>query len=45
MATVEITSLPKDTYDAGNGLHFHLVWDKNSATFPSGDKNFKYGAA
>ncbi len=45
MATVEITSLPKDTYDAGNGVHFHLVWDKNSVTFPSGDKNFKYGAA
>lgn len=45
MSTVEITSLPKDTYDAGNGIHFHLVWDKNSVTFPSGDKNFKYGAA
>lgn len=43
-ATAEISELPKDTYDAGDGLHFHIVWDKNSPTFPSGDKNFKYGA-
>lgn len=43
-AEVEISELPKGTYDAGDGLHFHIVWDKNSPTFPSGDKNFKYGA-
>ena len=44
-ATTDITELPKNTYDAGNGIHFHLIWDKASPTFPSGDKNFKYGNA
>lgn len=43
MSTVEISTLPKATYAGGNGLHFHLIWDKASPTFPSGDKNFKYG--
>ena len=44
-ATTDITELPKNTYSAGDGIHFHLVWDKVSPTFPSGDKNFKYGNA
>ena len=44
MSTTDITELPKFTYDAGNGVHFQLVWDKASPTFPSGDKNFKYGS-
>ncbi len=44
-ATTDITELPKNTYDAGNGIHFHLTWDKVSPKFPSGDKNFKYGNA
>ena len=43
VSTVDISELPKDTYSAGNGIHFHLIWDKASPTFPSGDKNFKYG--
>jgi len=43
VTTTDISELPKNTYDAGNGLHFHLIWDKASPTFPSGDKNFKYG--
>ena len=43
-ATSEIESLPKGTYDAGNGIHFHLIWDNKNATFPSGDNNWKYGA-
>tara|TARA_R110000822_G_scaffold27401_6_gene81844 strand:+ start:506 stop:1696 length:1191 start_codon:yes stop_codon:yes gene_type:complete len=43
VSTVDISELPKDTYSAGNGVHFHLIWDKASPTFPSGDKNFKYG--
>lgn len=43
-ATTELDSLPKGTYDSGNGIHFHLVWDKNNPTFPSGDSNWKYGA-
>ena len=43
-ATTELDSLPKGTYDAGNGIHFHLVWDKNNPTFPSGDANWKYGS-
>tara|TARA_R110001592_G_scaffold45210_2_gene144621 strand:+ start:3396 stop:4586 length:1191 start_codon:yes stop_codon:yes gene_type:complete len=43
VTTSDISELPKGTYDAGNGVHFHLIWDKASPTFPSGDKNFKYG--
>ena len=43
-ATTELDSLPKNTYDAGNGIYFHLVWDKNNPTFPSGDNNWKYGS-
>lgn len=42
-AEAEIGELPKGSYNAGDGIHFHIVWDKNSPTFPSGDKNFKYG--
>lgn len=42
-ATADISELPKGAYDAGAGVHFHIVWDKNSPKFPSGDKNFKYG--
>lgn len=44
MEEAELQSLPKNTYDAGNGIHFHLIWDKTNLTFPSGDNNFKYGA-
>jgi len=42
-ATTEIESLPKGVYDAGNGMHFHLIWDNKNPTFPSGGANFKYG--
>ncbi|MEK9697078.1 MAG: hypothetical protein VW270_15050, partial [Candidatus Poseidoniales archaeon] len=43
VSSTEIAALPKNTYEATDGIHFHLVWDKVSPTFPSGDKNFKYG--
>jgi hypothetical protein len=43
MQETEVSSLPKDTYDAGNGVNFHLIWDNKSPKFPSGDANFKYG--
>ena len=42
-STTDLTELPKGAFDAGNGLHFHIVWDNKSPKFPSGDKNFKYG--
>ncbi len=42
-ASTDIDALPKGTYDAGNGIHFHLIWDKANPTFPSGDANWKYG--
>lgn len=45
VSSTEIAALPKNTYEATDGIHFHLVWDKVSPTFPSGDKNFKYGNA
>jgi hypothetical protein len=44
VTTTDISELPKNTYDAGNGIHFHLIWDKSNPKFPSGDKNFKYGS-
>jgi hypothetical protein len=43
--TAEVSSLPKDTYAVGNGLHFHMIWNNSTPTWPSGQKNFKYGAA
>ena len=43
MEETEVSSLPKGTYDAGNGINFHLIWDNKSPKFPSGDANFKYG--
>ena len=41
----EVSSLPKHTMQLDANTHFYVVWDKNNATFPSGDANFKYGAA
>ena len=40
----EVSSLPKHTMQLDVNTHFYVVWDKNNATFPSGDANFKYGA-
>jgi hypothetical protein len=44
-AEAEVTALPEGTYDVGNGYHFTLVWDNKNPTWPSGQQNFKYGAA
>jgi hypothetical protein len=44
-AESEVSSLPKHTMQLDANTHFYVVWDKNNATFPSGDANFKYGAA
>ena len=44
-AEVELSALPKDTYDAGMGMHFHLIWDSANPKYPSGDANWKYGKA
>lgn len=41
----DVGSLPKHTMMLNGNTHFFVVWDKNNPTFPSGDANFKYGAA
>ena len=40
----DTSTLPKHTMQLDANTHFYVVWDKNNATFPSGDANFKYGA-
>jgi hypothetical protein len=44
-AETDVSTLPKHTMNLDANTHFYVVWDKNNATFPSGDANFKYGAA
>ena len=43
--TDTVTELPRHTMMLDGTTHFYCVWDKNNATFPSGDRNFKYGTA
>ena len=43
--TETVTELPRHTMMLDGSTHFYCVWDKNNATFPSGDRNFKYGTA
>lgn len=40
----DVSTLPKHTMQLDANTHFYVVWDKNNATFPSGDANFKFGA-
>lgn len=40
----DVSSLPTHTMRLDANTHFYVVWDKNNATFPSGDANFKFGA-
>ena len=44
-AESDVSSLPKHTMQLDANTHFYVVWDKTNPTFPSGDANFKYGAA
>ena len=41
----EVRELPKNCKQLDDSTHFYVVWDSKSPTFPSGDSNFKYGAA
>ena len=41
----EVSDLPRGTQKLDESTHYYIVWDSNNPTFPSGDKNFKYGAA
>ena len=41
----EVSSLPKGTQKLDESAHYYIVWDSNNPTFPSGDSNFKFGAA
>lgn len=43
--TTTVSSLPKNHVELDNGDAYFLVWNNTTPTFPSGDKNFKYGAA
>jgi len=40
----EVSDLPRGTQKLDESTHYYIVWDSNNPTFPSGDKNFKYGA-
>lgn len=39
-----VTELPSNAMQLDTMSHFYCVWDSNNPTFPSGDKNFKFGA-
>tara|TARA_Y100000593_G_scaffold24285_2_gene48352 strand:- start:6727 stop:7926 length:1200 start_codon:yes stop_codon:yes gene_type:complete len=43
--TTTIESLPAKSMTLDENTSFSCVWDKNNPTFPSGDRNWKYGAA
>lgn len=43
--TTTVSTLPKNHVELSTGDAFFLVWNNTTPTFPSGDKNFKYGAA
>ena len=45
MREAEVSSLPDKAVEIDSNSHFYLVWNATTPTFPSGDKNFKYGAA
>ena len=38
-----VSALPEKAVDAGNGKAFYMIWDSSNPTWPSGDRNFKYG--
>ena len=42
--TSEVNQLPSNAMQLDGMTHFYCVWDSNNPTFPSGDKNFKFGA-
>ena len=42
-AETDVNDLPQHTMQLDSNTHLYVVWDKNNATFPSGDANFKYG--
>lgn len=43
--TITVANLPKNHVELPSGDAFYLVWNNTTPTFPSGDRNFKYGAA
>ncbi len=40
-----VSVLPKEAVEIDSNTHYYLVWNATTPLFPSGDKNFKYGAA
>ena len=39
-----VSELPKEAIEVNSTRHFYLVWNATTPTFPSGDRNFKYGS-
>lgn len=39
-----VSTLPKNHVELDIGDAFYIVWNNTTPTFPSGDRNFKYGA-
>lgn len=43
--TANVNELDKNAMRLDGDSYFYCVWDSNNPTFPSGDKNFKFGNA
>jgi len=41
--TSTVSELPSNAMQLDGITHFYCVWDSKNETFPSGDKNFKFG--
>ena len=44
MQETQVSELPKEAVEVNSTRYFYLVWNATTPTFPSGDRNFKYGA-
>ena len=38
-----VSDLPKEAKEYAEGKFFYIVWDNKTPTWPSGDRNFKFG--
>ena len=44
ISTDTVSTLPKNHVELDSGDAYYIVWNNTTPTFPSGDRNFKYGA-
>ena len=43
MNETTVTELPREAMEYAEGRFFYIVWDNKTPTWPSGDRNFKFG--